>query len=330
MGTKELNQSEKAAILLMTFGEDVASEIFKSLDTNEIKRIAQAMQNIDRVDEETVNEIVEEFRSGLTRVDTSVNGGPSFMKNVLAKAFNETDGTSVADQLGIEHPPILESLKYLEPKPLASFLRNEHPQTIAVVLAHMEAKTMGETLKILPESSHTGLLLRLANLEAIDPEVLHEIEESLQKEVQNQSQSYNVGGIEKVAEMLGQLEGVAAEKMLLDIEERDAAMAEELRRMMFGFEDLLKIDSAGMQLIIKSSNNNTIKMSLKGAKQHVANHFFDNMSDRAAETLQDDLANMPKVRVTEVEEARRQIIELARRLESSGELELRSSDEVYV
>ncbi len=130
--------------------------------------------------------------------------------------------------------------------------------------------------------------------------------------------------------MLGQLEGMAAEKMLLDIEERDAAMAEELRRMMFGFEDLLKIDSAGMQLIIKSSNNNTIKMSLKGAKQHVANHFFDNMSDRAAETLQDDLANMPKVRVTEVEEARRQIIELAKKLESNGELELRSSDEVYV
>jgi flagellar motor switch protein FliG len=330
MSAKKYNQSEKAAILLMAFGEDVASEIFKSFTTPEIKRIASAMQGLNRVDDDTIKTIMEEFQGQLDSVESAVSGGYQFTKNVLSKAFAGEDGASVAEQLGLSHPPILESLKYLEPKPLAAFLQKEHPQTIAVILAHMDAGEMGTTIKLLPEAMHGMLLMRLAKLESVDPEVLFEIEQTLQNLVQNQSSSYNVGGIDKVAKMLGELDSESSEKMLNDIEERDPEMAEELRQLMFGFDDLIKIDAQGIQLIIKSVGPNAITLALKGCKENVAQHFFSNMSERAAEMIRDDLEAMPKQRLSDVNEARRLVVEAARKLESEGQLQIRTSDEVYV
>ena len=195
---------QKAAILLLAFGEEISSEIFKQMTEFEIKRIGSAMSRLGRIDSDIIDEIMEEFFVLLQQNKKYYLGGNDFTKKIISGAFKDDQASQIIEELALESSATLESLELIDPKTLANFLRTEHPQTIALILAHLEPKKFGETLKMLPDSLHTEVILRIANLESVSPDIIDEIDDVLRNEIQRMGNvsSQRIGGMESIVEML--------------------------------------------------------------------------------------------------------------------------------
>ena len=331
MGIHNYSGAQKAAILLLSFGEDISSEIFKNLNEFEIKRIGTAMSRLGRLDEETVDEIILEFYEILQQNRQFFYGGSDYTKRVIGSAFKGGEAEDLIDQLSLSSAN-LDSLELIDPRTLAGFIRTEHPQTIALILAHLEPQKMGETLKILPESLHTEILLRIANLDSVAPELIDEIEDVLRQEVQAMGSISNdkLGGVEAIADMLNLVDKASEEEMLDNLEERDPDLAEEVRKLMFVFDDLVKLDDRSMQELLKVVNSTKWKVALKTSSEAVRDLVFKNMSKRAAEMLREDMEATGAVKLSDVESVQFEILTATRKLESEGKIIISSGDSTYV
>jgi flagellar motor switch protein FliG len=249
-------------------------------------------------------------------------GGNDFTKKVIGSAFKGGEADELIEQLSLGSNANLDSLELIDPRTLANFIRTEHPQTVALILAHLDAKKCGDTLKLLPEGIHTEVLLRIANLDAVQPEIIDEIDDVLRLEVQAMGSisTQKIGGIEPIAGMLNLMDKATSEQILDNFEERDPDLAEQIRQLMFVFDDLVKIDDRGVQELIKNINNDKWKIALRTASEAVKTLVFKNMSERAATMLREDMEASGAVKLSDVEAAQHEVINIARKLEGEGKI----------
>ena len=322
MAINKYTGAQKAAILLLSFGEDVSAEIFKNLNEFEIKRVGAAMSRLGRLEQDIVDEIIMEFYGILQQNKKFFYGGNDFTKKVIGSAFKGGDADQMIEDLALSSSANLDSLELIDPRTLATFIRNEHPQTIALILAHLDPKKCGETLKLLPESLHTEILLRIANLDAVAPEIIDEIDDVLRNEIQAMGSisHQKIGGVEPIAEMLNLIDKATEEQILDNLEERDPELAEQVRQLMFVFDDLVKIDDRGIQELVKNVQNDKWKIALKTASEAVRELIFKNMSERASQMLREDMEAMAAVKLADVENIQYEIVQVARKLEEEGKI----------
>ncbi len=326
MNPGKLTGPKKAAILLLALGEEGSSDILKNLEDREIQQVGYFMSRFSDVSPEDLDAVLEEFYRKVV-MDTqgiTINAGSDFVKNAITKALGEDRAKDLVENLrSSAEEEGLNSLKWLEPKIIANFITGEHPQTIALILAHLDdSEKTALVLKELPETLQADVTYRMAILEAIPPGVIKDIEDVLAKELKaaGTASTAKVGGTESVAEMLNTMDKSTENRILATIEEVNPDLAEQIRELMFTFEDLVQIDANGMQVLLKEMPQNEVVYALKTASDAVKDHIFGNMSERAADMIRDDLENLGAVRVTDVDMAQQKMVKLARKLEEEGKI----------
>jgi len=301
MSVGKLTGPKKAAILLLAMGEDNASEVLKNLEEAEIQQIGYYMSRFTDVSPEELDIVLEEFyrKSVMQDEGVGVLASGDFVKNALTKAMGSDKARDLVEKLkSHQDEGALDSLKFMDPKIIASYISHEHPQTIALIMAHL-----------------TDLV------ETIPPGIIAEMDDVLNEEMKAAAViGTQVGGVESVAEMLNQMDKATETRILATIEESNPDLAEQIRELMFTFEDLVLIDGGHMQIVLKEIDQNDLVMSLKTASDAVKELIFSAMSSRAADMIREDLEVMGPVKVSDVEEAQQKIINVIRRLEEDGKV----------
>ena len=332
--TKPLTGPEKAAILLMSIGEDNAGMVMANMDEREIQAIGNYMSALGNVNQETMDEVTKEFymatRTGIGGLGIT---GADFLKAALMKAMDPSKAIEILNNISTPGEDLsggIETLRMLEPKNIAAFLINEHPQTAAIVLAHIDESVVGQVLSELPEEKRTEVMLRLATLERVSPNVIRELDVALQEELrQTGSVSGNrLGGVQLAAQVIGSVDKDVEAGIMSELEEINPELAQEINDLRFVFEDINKIDDPGIQLILKEIDQADLPLALKTASDELKEKLFFNMSERAADMLKDDLENMPPTKITEVEKAQKKIIAVCKKLTDDDKISLGGADEL--
>lgn len=323
MAEKELSGAEKSAIFLLALGEEVAPLVMKHMSEQEIQRISNYMSHMQDVNSDDLETVFEEFFSMANGLEGMVAGGKEYVRRLLLKTLDPKQAAWILNNISVPNLETgLEGLKWLDPGTIARFLQGEHPQTIAVILAHLDSAQAGAVIGTLPYAQQTDVLLRIAKLERVPPGVIRELDQVLQKELKATStlETNKVGGLETVTEILNNVDQASEREIIVGIEEIDASLADEIRQLMFTFEDLNTLDDRGMQAILREVANDELTLALKTASEGLCEKIFRNMSQRGAEMLREELEIMGPVRVSDVEQAQLKVTQIAKRLESEGKI----------
>ncbi|MDO3378080.1 flagellar motor switch protein FliG [Geoalkalibacter halelectricus] len=323
MQYSKLSGVEKAAILLLCLGEEASSAIFAELDDLEVRMISRCMMAIDHVPADIARDVLNECRQIQNKsIGLFVNGN-DFVRRAIASSGDDERAESLLEQVasGTEGRP-LETISMMQPRMVASLLESEHPQTIALILSTQKSEHASKVVSFLPEELQADVMYRVAKIDRVSPEVIAQIEDALQREigVVVSKEQKQVGGIDKVVEILGRLDKGGDRAILAALEVTDPEMAETIRRKMFTFEDLVKLDNRSLQMVLREVNNDTLTLALKSASDEVKEKIFSNISQRAAEMIEEDLEAMGPVRVSEVEAMQQTILQVALKLEEEGQL----------
>ena len=323
MSVGKMTGPKKAAILLLALGEDAAADVMKNLEEAEIQQVGYYMSRFTDVSPEELDIVLEEFYRNSVMADEGVNisSSPDFVKNALTKALGADRAKELSDNLRAgEEEAGLEALRYAEPIMISNYIRTEHPQTIALILSYLkDAEQSSAVLRDLPESVQADILYRMAVIESIPPGVISEMNEVLTEEMKTAgSMATSVGGVEPVAEILNSVDKATETRILASIEETNPDLAEQIRELMFTFEDMALIDAKQMQLVMKDVDQADMVLALKTASDAVKELIFSSMSSRAAEMVRDDLENLGPAKISDVEAAQQKIIKVVKKLEEAG------------
>jgi len=323
MSVGKMTGPKKAAILLLALGEDAAADVMKNLEEAEIQQVGYYMSRFTDVSPEELDIVLEEFYRNSVMADEGVNisSSPDFVKNALTKALGADRAKELSDNLRAgEEDAGLEALRYAEPIMISNYIRTEHPQTIALILSYLKnAEQSSAVLRELPESLQADILYRMAVIESIPPGVISEMNEVLTEEMKTAgSMAASVGGVEPVAEILNSVDKATETRILSSIEETNPELAEQIRELMFTFEDMALIDAKQMQLVMKDVDQADMVLALKTASDAVKELIFSSMSSRAAEMVRDDLENLGPAKISDVEAAQQKIIKVVKKLEEAG------------
>ena len=323
MSVGKMTGPKKAAILLLALGEDAAADVMKNLEEAEIQQVGYYMSRFTDVSSEELDIVLEEFYRNSVMADDGVNisSSPDFVKNALTKALGADRAKELSENLGAgEEEAGLEALRYAEPIMIANYIRTEHPQTIALILSYLKnAEQSSAVLRDLPESLQADILYRMAVIESIPPGVISEMNEVLTEEMKTAgSMATSVGGVEPVAEILNSVDKATETRILSSIEETNPELAEQIRELMFTFEDMALIDAKQMQLVMKDVDQADMVLALKTASDAVKELIFGSMSSRAAEMVREDLENLGPAKLSDVEAAQQKIIKVVKKLEEAG------------
>ncbi|MBK9323181.1 MAG: flagellar motor switch protein FliG [Bdellovibrionaceae bacterium] len=321
---EQLRGFDKAAILINYLGKDALRVLLKRLDDGDIRKLINQMTKYRVVPVHVTKRVLEEYYEMISETEDYIFSEQTSSKDVIVDALGEERARGILGGLNITSggQRSLESLEMVDAKSLANFLVNEHPQTVAVILAHLEPEKKGEVLKRLPEALQAEVVLRMANLEHVDPELIREIDKVLKNQLANTAtvEQSALGGVQPVAEMLNVMDKNTETSIMSRLEEKDPLLAEEIRKLMFVFDDIVKIDDRGIQSLLKEVPNEKLLLALKTASEDIRAKIFKNISARAAEMLREDLSNMGPSRLSDVEGAQQEIVNVARRLESEGKI----------
>ncbi|MCB2186454.1 MAG: flagellar motor switch protein FliG [Deltaproteobacteria bacterium] len=318
-----LNGLQKSAVVLAALGDQFTADVFKQLDDEEIRLVGIAMTKMDQVDSKMVELVLREFMERLKGTSGPLVGGDKTARRALAMAMGEQAAQALLAELDAAKQPVpFERIKHVESKTLASFIKSEHPQTIAVILSHLPQMKSAEVLSSFPENLQYDVFLRLSQLDVIPPGIVEEIDTVLQREILSTEglEAKQLGGIEAVAELMNNVDKATEEHIFSRLEEEDPEMAEKIRQLMFVFEDLINVDDRGIRTLLKEVRNEDLTLSLKTASEDLKNKILSNVSERAAAMISEDLEVMGPVRLSEVEQAQQKIIQVARRLEKEGKI----------
>jgi flagellar motor switch protein FliG len=323
MSVGKMTGPKKAAILLLALGEDGAADVMKNLEEAEIQQVGYYMSRFTDVSPEELDIVLEEFYRNSVMADEGVNisSSPDFVKNALTKALGADRAKELSDNLRAgEEEAGLEALRYAEPIMISNYIRTEHPQTIALILSYLKnAEQSSAVLRDLPESLQADILYRMAVIESIPPGVISEMNEVLTEEMKTAgSMATSVGGVEPVAEILNSVDKATETRILSSIEETNPELAEQIRELMFTFEDMALIDAKQMQLVMKDVDQADMVLALKTASDAVKELIFGSMSSRAAEMVREDLENLGPAKLSDVEAAQQKIIKVVKKLEEAG------------
>ncbi|MBW1778357.1 MAG: flagellar motor switch protein FliG [Deltaproteobacteria bacterium] len=325
-----MSGAEKAAYLLLCLGEEITAEVFKELKDDEVRWISSHMKKVEHVPADLARQVMEHYRGTQKKYAGVFVNGSEFINKALTYTGDEKRAESLMEDLnsGFDGKP-LETISMMEPRMVADLLKNEHPQTMALILSTQKAEHTGNILEYLPEDVRSDVVYRIARIEKVSPEVIQQIEEALQREIGGfvKKDQQHVGGVEKVVEILTRMEKTMEQEILSGIENIDAETAETIRNLLFTFEDLYHIDNRGMQKILREVKNETLTLALKTAPENIREKIFQNISERTAEIIAEDLEVLGPVRLSEVERAQQSIVKIALRLEEEGQLVLPGKDQ---
>ncbi|MGQ9646118.1 MAG: flagellar motor switch protein FliG [Thermodesulfobacteriota bacterium] len=338
MASEKLAGPQKAAILLFSLGEELAASIVKQLREEEIRKLGNSISKVFSVTPKMVETVLSEHNelaSAQLPLSISGSGGAQFLKSVVSKAIQGEKAKTILE--GIQEEGrwnLFQKIRQLDPKTIASFIRNEHPQTIAIILTHLDTGQAASILKELPEPLQADVVYRIAELENVPHGIVEEIDQALEAELVAipRSESQLQGGVRMVAEILNRMDSTHERAILKGIEEQKQELAEAIRKLMFVFEDLIQVDDKSIMAILKEVNNEMLMTAMKTASDELKEKIFKNMSERAAEMMKEDLEVMGPVRLKDVEAAQQSILEIAKKLESEGKIVLmgRGKEEVFV
>ncbi|KOO49288.1 flagellar motor switch protein FliG [Viridibacillus sp. FSL R5-0477] len=320
---KGLSGKQKAALLLISLGPEVSAAVYKHLSEEEIERLTLEISGVKKVEPEIKEEIIEEFHNIALAQDYISQGGIGYAKTVLEKALGSDQAQTIINRLtsSLQVRPF-DFARRTDPAQIFNFIQNEHPQTIALILSYLEPQQAGIILSSLPQEVQADIAKRIAMMDSTSPEVISEIESVLERKLSSTvTQDYTeTGGVDAVVEVLNGVDR-QTEKTILDaLEIQDPELAEEIKKRMFVFEDIVTLDNRSIQRVIRDCENEDLLLAMKISSEEVKEIIFKNMSQRMAETFREEMEVMGPVRLRDVEDAQMRIVAVTRRLEDAGEI----------
>ena len=311
---------DKSAILMSALGPSPAKLVFKYMKDNDVKRLVNQMAQVNKSPIWMVKRVLEEFYSNLNEEDDllfSDNKGKDFILGALGE---DRAKQLLGQVVEVGTVNTLESLELVDTRTLANFLINEHPQTIALIIAHLTTERKVDVLRKLPEGLQAEIVLRVANLDFVSPELIAQLDDVLKTELSTLGSidTQQLGGVEPIADMLNMMDKKSEQTVMARVEEKDAELSEEIRKLMFVFEDLVFVDDNGLQELFKLVDNNKLTIALKTAPEEVKSKLFQNMSNRAANLLREDLDALGPTKLSDVEKAQQEIVQQLKELEQNG------------
>lgn len=323
MDPSELSGKQKAAILMVTLGSEASARIMKHLDPELLEELTFEIASLGSVPPELKRKVVEEFHQMAQAKDFISFGGVDYARETLNKALGADKAGEILTKLesAIKETPF-EFVRKADPGQILNFIQDEHPQTIALVLAHLTPSVSSMVLAALPEDLQIDVVHRISNMEQTAPDIVRDVEAVLERKLASviRPEMTKVGGVKNVAELLNRVDRATEKNILSKLGERDPELANEVRSLMFVFDDIVMVTDAGIQRTLKEIENRDLSLALKAANEDVKNKVFRNMSSRAAEMIKEDMEYMGPVRLRDVEAAQMRIVEVIRRLEDAGEI----------
>ena len=325
----EIQSTRSAAVLLLALGENEAATVLKHLDAKVVQRLGTAMAQLKSASREEVNAVVGGLVTTLeTQADIKV-GSDEYIRKVLTEALGDERASGIIDRIQMgRRSKGLDVLKWMEPRAIAEIVRLEHPQILAIVISYLDPDLAAKVLAELPKDIQTEVLMRIAQLDGVQPTALGKLDEMIEKQIagKGSSVSANLGGPKTAASILNFMPAA----MLEELRQADEPLTARLQDLMFTFEDMAGIDDKGIQAVLREVDSARLVIAMKGADAALVDRFLKNMSSRAAEMLKDDMEARGPVRLSEVEEAQKEILATTRRLAESGAVVINAGSEQYV
>ncbi|WEN14610.1 flagellar motor switch protein FliG [Rhodanobacter sp. AS-Z3] len=326
--------AQRAAILLLTLGEQDAAEVLKHLSARDVQTIGTAMAALSSVSREHVQGVLDRLNEDMGQQTSFGVGTEEYIRKVLVNALGESKAGGLIDRILLGRSSKgLESLKWMESRAIAEMINQEHPQIIALVLAHLEPDQAAEVLGYLPPRVRSDAVMRIATLDGVQPHALNELDEIMERQFSGNNKklkSANVGGLKAAAAILNAMEGSREAELMTAIRTHDEALGEKIEDLMFVFDDLVGLDDRGMQTLLREVPSATLITALKGAEPEIREKIFANMSKRAADMMRDDLEVKGPVRLSEVDAAQKEVLGIARKLSDAGQLSLAGGGDEFV
>lgn len=325
---KELTGAEKAAVVMLALGEETSRPLWRSLDEDELREVTLAISNLGSVTAEVVEELLYEFVANLTSTG-SITGSFASAQRFLKSILPEDKAASILEDIkGPAGRTMWDKLANVNERVLAQYLKNEHPQTVAVILSRIRPEHSARVIAALPDLFGEEVINRMLALGPVQKEVLEQIEQTLRAEFMAAlSRAQEKDPHESMADIFNNFDRQTERRFISALETKNPAAAEKIKALMFVFEDLLRLDGQDIQALLRHVDKSVLATSLKGANEQIRGHFFSNMSERAAKILRDDIDIMGPVRLREIDAAQTKVVEIAKRLGEEGEIFLSKSSE---
>lgn len=318
-----LTGRQKAAILLISLGPDVSAQVYKHLTEEEIEKLSLEISSVKKVETNLKEDILDQFHQIALAQDYISQGGVGYAKTVLEKAFGAEEASNIINRLtsSLQVRPF-DFAREADPKQVLNFIQSEHPQTIALVLSYLDPEQAGQILSELPQDVQADVAKRIATMDSTSPDIISQVEQVLERNIASSlTEDYTqTGGIEAVVEVLNGVDRSTERTILDSLEIQDPELADEIKKRMFVFEDIVILDDRAIQRVVREVEGEDLQLSLKVASEEVKDIVFKNMSQRMAETFKDEMEYMGPVRLRDVEEAQTRIVSVIRRLEDIGEI----------
>jgi flagellar motor switch protein FliG len=330
-----LSGKEKAAILLITLGPENSAKIFKHLTEEDIEELTLEIANMRKVTPELKTKVMEDFYQICVAQEYISEGGIDYAKEILEKALGSQRALDIINRLTsyLQVRPF-DFVRKADPSQILNFIQNEHPQTISLILAYLTPQQAAAILSALPQDKQAEVAKRIAIMDRTSPEIIKEVERVLEKKISSMvTHDYtSAGGIQSIVDILNSVDRGTEKNIMETLEVEDTELAEEIKKRMFVFEDIITLDSRSIQRFLREVENNVLATALKGANDEVANVIFNNMSKRLSEMIKEDMEFMGPVRLRDVEEAQQKIVNVIRKLEDAGEIVISrgGGDEIIV
>ena len=323
--TDSLTGIEKTAILLLSLSEADAASILKHLEPKQVQKVGMTMASMEEFGQERVQAVHKLFLDNIQKYSSIGFNSHEFIKKALTAALGEDKAGNLIEQIVMgSGAKGLDSLKWMDARQVASIIQNEHPQIQTIVLSYLEPDQAAEIFSQFPENTRTDLMMRIANLEEVQPAALQELNDIMEKQFAGQggAQAAKMGGLKAAANIMNYLDTGIESQLMETMRESDEEMAQQIQDLMFVFDNLIDVDDRGIQTLLREVQQDVLMKALKGADEGLKEKILGNMSKRAAELLRDDLEAMGPIRVSEVEVAQKEILSIARRLSEAGEIML--------
>ncbi|SEL15003.1 flagellar motor switch protein FliG [Ectothiorhodospira marina] len=321
----KLSGPNRAAVFLMSLGEEAAAEVLRHMGPKEVQSVGTAMASLTNVSKSDVAQVVDDFVATVDEQTALGMGSDDYIRSVLNSALGKDKADGVIDRILLgRNSKGLESLKWMDPRAVAEVIRLEHPQIIAIVLSYLDPDHAASVLSFLPDRTQPDILMRIATLDGVQPTALQELDEILERQFAGNMnvKSSSVGGIKSAATILNFMDSSKEGSILDKVRDVDEALSQKIQDLMFVFGNLADLDDRSIQSLLRELSTDSLVMALKGADEHLKDRIFKNMSKRAGEMLQDDLEAKGPVRLSEVEAAQKEILGIARRMAEAGEIVL--------
>ena len=325
-----ISNREKIAVLMVALGNDIAAEVYKKLDDTAIELITLEVANLRKVTPELKLEVLKEAQEVLMAREFMARGGVDYARDVLERALGPERAQNLLARItaSLQVRPF-DFMRHTDPQQVLGFIQGEHPQTIALILSYLEAPQAAMILSGLPAVMQAEVAKRIARMDRITPEVLREVERVLERKLSTvMGQDFTMaGGIDAVVAIVNSADRTTERNIMEHLEENDPELAEEIKKRLFVFEDIIRLDDRSLQRVLREVDMKELGLALKGATEELRTKFFKNMSKRAAEMLQEDMDYMGPVRVKDVEESQQKVVNIVRGLEEQGEIVIASGGE---